>query len=331
MLLASFGMCVVSLAAPKPAATTKAPALVWPAPPEPARIVYVQSATQPAGLGAKVGGFRRFANWVAGGQRGNERFVKPFGLALDEADNLCVTDTADNSVSWFERAKNRWHRWERIGKLRFAAPVAIAKQGDTLFVADSGRAEVVAFSIKGELRFRVKEGLTCPAGLVVWSDRLFVADSQRHQVRVFDLRGKPVTEFGQRGTGPGELNFPTHLAVDAGGLVYVVDSLNSRVQVFTAEGKFQRQIGSMGDSPGHFSRPKGVAVDGHGHVFVMDAMHDCLQIFNGEGRLLLSLGQTGQGAGEFWLPNGLVIARDHTIFVADSYNRRVQVFRCLGE
>lgn len=315
----------------KPPVAANAPAMVWPAPPEPARIAFVQSATQPADLGAKVGGFRRITDWIAGGDHGNERFVKPFGLTLDEADNLCVTDTADHSVSWYDRANKRWHRWERVGKIRFAAPVAVAKRGDTIFVADSGRAEVVAFSLKGDLRFRIKAGLTCPAGLVVWSDRLFVADSQRHQVRVFDLKGQPVAEFGQRGSGPGDLNFPTHLAGDDAGRLYVVDSLNSRVQVFSAAGKFLRQIGSAGDSPGHFSRPKGVAVDRHGHVFVLDALHDCLQIFSGESRLLLTLGQAGQGPGEFWLANGLAISRDNRIYVADSYNRRIQVFNCLGE
>ena len=325
------GLTGCSTTASRNPSATNQTAIVWPAAPERARIRFVQSATQPVELGARVGGFRRFSNWLTGGETGNESFVKPFSIAVDATDGLCVTDMATRSVGWLDPASKRWHRWNRLGRLRFVAPVAVAKDGDVLLVADSTLGEVIAFNTKGELQFRLKENLVRPVGLAIYGEHVYVVDSQQHKVVVFGLKGGRITEFGRRGNGEGDLNFPTHIAVDVAGLLYVTDSMNSRVQVFDSNGSFIRQIGSIGDSPGHFSRPKGVAVDRFGHVFVVDAMFDCLQIFNSNGQVLLSLGQAGQGAGEFWLPNGVATSRDNRIYVADSYNRRVQVFEYIDE
>lgn len=319
--------CSTSSKTAKPASQTS---IVWPAPPELARIRFVHAAVRPVELGAKVGGFKRFSNWITGGESGNEPFVKPFAIALDDAGGLCLTDTASQSVGWLDPAKH-WHRWQKLGKVRFLAPVAVAKAGDVLFVADSGLGEVIAFNAKGEIKFRLKEKLVRPSGLTVSGGHLIVVDSQQHKVVEFGLNGEWISEFGKRGNGAGELNFPTHITADAQGVLYVTDSMNSRVQVFDTQGNFVRQIGSVGDSPGHFSRPKGVAVDRSGHVFIVDAMFDCLQIFNTEGQLLLSIGQAGQGPGEFWLPNGVAVAQDNRLYVADSYNRRVQVFEYIEQ
>jgi DNA-binding beta-propeller fold protein YncE len=304
--------------------------LVWPAPPEIARLSYERSVGRPRDVGARISAFGRMANWLTGASKGNEPLVRPFGLSLDEEDNLCLTDTAAHTVCFFDRAKKKWFRWDKIGKLRMLSPVAVAKRAETLYVADSGRAAVVAFNLSGKLRFQITNHLARPSGLAIAGQKLYVADAQLHRVFVYDLDGHELSSFGRRGTGPGEFNFPTHLAADSQGWLYVTDSMNCRVQIFTADGEFKGQIGSMGDSPGHFSRPKGVAVDALGHAYVVDANFDNIQIFDRDGRLLLGLGGAGQEPGQFWLPNGIAISRQNEIFVADCYNHRVQVFKYIG-
>jgi sugar lactone lactonase YvrE len=304
--------------------------LVWPDPPDEPRVRYITSVSQPSDLGFKRSGFSRFANWLIGAEKGNEKFSKPFGIALDEADNLCVTDTGANLVSFFDTVHKRWHHWTDAGKIRFASPVAVAKHGDTLFVADSALGAIIAFDIKGELLFFRKDGLGRPAGLAVAGDKLFVADSQLNAILVFDLTGKLLTQFGKRGAGPGEFNFPTHVTADPRGFLLVTDSMNGRIQILDFEGNCKGVIGSPGDSSGHFGRPKGVAVDSFGRVYVVDGLFDNLQIFERAGRLLLSVGEAGAKPGEFWLPNGIAISRDNRIFIADSYNRRVQVYKYIG-
>ncbi len=314
------------------AAAVTAPArLVWPAPPDEPRIAFVRSIEGPADLGIKPSGWAKLGRWLAGNNPESEQLVKPFGIALDDQGNLCLTDTGANAVAWFDKAHKTWHRWEKAGEVRFASPVAVAKQGRTFYVADSGLGAVVAFTETGALLFQIKGELERPAGLAISSNRLFVVDSKRHEVLIYELQGRLSGRFGTRGSGPGEFNFPTHIAAGGAGELYVTDSLNNRVQAFDTEGRFLRQVGSIGDAPGHFSRPKGAAVDTYGHLYVLDALFGNVQLFDREGRLLMTLGQGGSQPGEFWLPNGIVISRNNEIYVADSYNHRVQVFQFIGQ
>jgi DNA-binding beta-propeller fold protein YncE len=304
--------------------------LVWPAAPDTPRIAYVHSFSRPSDLGIRQSAFTRFGHWLTGSEKGNETLAKPFGLALDENDNLCLTDTGANRVSFYDRSKMKWQSWNQFGRIRLASPVAIAKSQGIFYVADSALASVLAFDSSGKLLLQITNHLERPSGLIVLNSQLFVADSRRHCIVVFDLRGKFQREFGKRGFRPGEFNFPTHLAADSQGNLLVTDSMNSRVQVVDLQGTFKGEIGKMGDSTGQFSRPKGAAVDPSGRMYVVDGIFDNVQIFDPAGRFLMPLGEAGSKAGEFWLPNGIAIRRDGEILVADSYNHRVQVFKYVG-
>jgi sugar lactone lactonase YvrE len=282
-------------------------------------------------FGAKSSAFTRFGRWLTGGAGSADALQKPFGLALDEDENLCLTDTGANAVCFYDRKARKWHRWEKIGPVRFLSPVSVAKRSGVFFVADSALGKVVAFGEDGKLRFQITNHLERPCAVAIGANRLFVADSQRHVVCLFAFDGTFQKQFGTRGVGRGQFNFPTHLAIDQSGNLYVTDSMNSRVQMFTADGVYEREIGKLGDSPGQFGRPKGIAVDSENHLYAMDAAFDNLQIFDTNGRLLLALGENGSLPGQFWLANGIAINRSNEIFVADSYNRRIQVFRHLPQ
>lgn len=86
-------------------------------------------------------------------------------------------------------------------------------------------------------------------------------------------------QIGIIGTGDGQFNFPTDVAVDAAGNVYVSDPINERIQKFTSDGVFLLKWGSSGDGPGEFSTPNGVTVDKAGNVFVSDSGNDRIQKF----------------------------------------------------
>jgi len=330
LLAAAISGCAAPAPRPDGAGEDRLPR-VWPPPPAEARVAYVRSIAAPGDLGMRPSFLRRVGNLLTGGRRGTEPLVKPIGVAIDEDGNLSVTDTGANVVCFFDLAGKSYRRFEEVGKLRFVAPVAVAKRHAIFYVADPGLKSVLAFDVEGKLRFRIQKEVERPAGLAIVGEKLYVADAQVHAVAIFDLGGTFLARFGRRGVGPGEFNFPTHLSGDAAGRLYVTDAMNSRVQVFDADGKFLTAIGSMGDGSGHFSRPKGVAVDGFGQVYVADALYDNLQIFDGKGRFLLDVGRAGPGPGEFWMPAGVAIGRNDEIYVADSYNGRVQVFRYVGK
>lgn len=324
------GLCWLAGCQTTPPPPSPTQNIFWPPPPEDARIAYVRSLRQPGDAGIRRSQFGKFMRWLAGAGN-SDQLVKPFGIALDERDNLCLTDTGLNAVIFNDRQKKTWQSWDHIGKIRFVAPVAVAKAGEIIFVADSGLGQVVAFDTAGKLRWIAQDELKHPSGLALAAGKLFVTDAHRHRVAVFDLAGKFLTAFGQRGTGAGEFNFPTHIAADAAGNLYVTDSMNGRVQVFDGAGTFQKEFGSPGDAPGFFSRPKGVAVDSLGHIYVVDANFDNVQIFDAQNRYLLAVGDAGAAPGQFWLPNGIAISRQNEILVADCYNKRVQILKYVGQ
>lgn len=322
---------VLSLASVTALAAKTNPAPAWPPPPAEPRVVYVREISRPADIGSKPFVLSRLANWITGIGKESGALEKPFGLALDEAGKLLVTDTGAGVVCLLDIARKKWSRWEAVGKNRFKSPVSVARHEGITFVAESALGRVVAFDDKGRLKFTITEELERPSGIAIFAEKLFIADAQRHQIIVCDLKGRFISKFGRRGINPGEFNFPTHLSVDGRGQVYVTDSLNCRIQIFDANGQFLRTFGSAGDGPGFLSRPKGVAADRFGHVYVVDAVFDNVQVFDEEGRLLMNWGDAGQGAGQFWLPNAIAISPAGEIYVADSYNRRIQVFRYIGK
>jgi DNA-binding beta-propeller fold protein YncE len=303
----------------------------WPPPPAEPYVVYVRAIYGPKDIGAKSSGLARLANWITGSAQEKLKLDKPFGLSLDEAGNLVVTDTGANEVCYLDLAGKKWLHWKAAGRERFQSPVAAVRHGKIFFVADSVLGKVIGFDEKGKVQLEITNELARPAGLALSGDRLIIADSQLHQVVICGVDGRFIAKFGRRGRGPGEFNFPTHVGVDGAGHIYVTDSLNARVQEFDADGKYLREFGGVGDGPGRFSRPKGVAVDSAGHVYVVDALFGNFQIFDGQGRLLLNCGEAGSGLGQFWLPNAIAINSKDEIYVADVYNHRIQMFRYTGK
>lgn len=72
-----------------------------------------------------------------------------------------------------------------------------------------------------------------------------------------------VKPWGGSGTGTGEFNDPTGIAV-AKGQVFLANSRNGRIEVFDLDCAHKRQFGMPGDAPG------GVAVAEDGDLFVAD-------------------------------------------------------------
>lgn len=300
--------------------------IVWPPPPEQARIRLVAAFGEPEDIGITRSVFQRLWGLIAGSEPRN--MVRPYAIAVD-GDRVAVTDPGAGAVHLYDMAQSSYERIEWAGEQLLSSPVGAAFVGDSLYVADSALASIFVFDAGGKLT-RTIGGLERPTGLA-WdgeTGRLYVSDTLSHGVVVLNADGERLFRFGRRGTGNGEFNFPSHLTL-SDGRVYVNDTMNFRLQVFDLDGKFLSSFGSHGDGGGDFAQPKGVGVDREGHIYVVDALFNRVQIFNDEGALLLAFGGDGAAPGEFWLPSGIHIT-DDMIYVADSYNRRVQIFRFLG-
>jgi DNA-binding beta-propeller fold protein YncE len=296
-----------------------------------------RAANGTQGTEGTEGSARKLWSWIAGlGETAELPVVlqRPQSGVVDAQGRVLVTDVSRNAVFVFDEAAGRLEVWDQATPTqRFAAPIGIVQgRGGELLVVDAELARVFRLGRDGKPLGEFGAGLlTRPTGITrdAQRGRVFVADTQAHDIKVFDDNGQLLARWGQRGSGPGELNHPTHLAFSDNTLI-VCDSSNARVQGFDPQGRATLRFGQRGLYVGNLVRPKGVAADDEGNVYVVESMHDTLLVFDREGRLLMSLGGTGSEVGRFFLPAGVWVDTRNRVFVADMFNGRIAVFQFLG-
>jgi len=226
---------------------------------------------------------------------GENAFARPFGIALDESENLFLVEQDSRTVSVIAPGGAMLRRFTHESLVR-PADIAIDRDRGFVYVADPARQ---------------------------------AADD--HSVKVFDYEGNLLrTVGGGRGDCEGCLMFPTYVEVDGAGNVYVTSTLNARVDVFDPEGTYVKTIGERGNAFGMFDKPKGVAVDSFGNVYVADSGWSNVQIFNPDGEVLLYFGGRGGYPGLMRNPTGIAIDRENRVYVADYLNYRVTSYQLVN-
>lgn len=324
-------MLCLSLSLGCAAAPEKELALLWPAPPQEPKFMYVRSYYGQADL-VEIGFWDKFFGLPA-----MQGLDHPNGV-FSHGDKMYVTlaGRGDIVVMDMEKKSFKYFGDSSAVKLGRVAGITGLADGSSIFVSDAGNKRVVAFDLNGTVKTIIgKKGeLENPAGVAVNSTlgRLYVADSHGCKVNVYALTGELLFTFGKPGFGNGEFLYPSGVALqETSGKVYIVDTQNFRVQVFDQDGKFLDKFGELGDSFGNFSRPKGIAIDQYGHIYVVDAAFGNVQVFDDKFRLLIFIGAVGDKPGQFNLPIGIFIDTKDRIFVTDSLNGRVSVFQYLSE
>ena len=170
---------------------------------------------------------------------GAELFVFPHGIAIDDDDNVWVTDGrgVDGKGHQVIKFSPEGEILMRLGTAGIAgetpdtfngaAAVAIAPNGD-IFVGDGHGAGTNARVVK------------------------------------FSQDGTFIKAWGRRGTGPGEFATPHALAFDSSGRLFVADRENNRIQIFTQDGAFLEEWPQFG-------RPSGIWIDSDDVIYVADA------------------------------------------------------------
>lgn len=177
-----------------------------------------------------------------------------------------------------------------------------------------------------------------------------------------------VQTWGGPGSGPGQFNEPTGIAV-TDEEVFVSDARNRRIQVFDKRGAFRRQFSAGLQRPMNLEfrdgrlyvadffadrillygrdgtllravaprdglhNPGGVAVRADGSILVADTYAHRVLLLSPDGVIRQSWGAPGEtciGAGRFNYPTGVAVAPGGGFYVADGYNDRVQQFDAAG-
>ena len=135
-----------------------------------------------------------------------------------------------------------------------------------------------------------------------------------------------IAEFLKYGDSPGDLIWPSGMALDSQENIYVTDEWMNRVSVYDSNGAFIKLWGTAGSGDGELNRPSGIATDGNDQFFIVDSLNHRVQRFNMDGEFLGNWGSFGSGPGQFNTPWGIGFDQDGRVYVADYKNDRVQKF-----
>jgi DNA-binding beta-propeller fold protein YncE len=188
------------------------------------------------------------SNMFEGGKgAGKGEFDSPTGIAVDGNGNILVADTNNGRIEKFSPTgtflsiigtKGSGH-----GQLGEPNGIAIDRAGNIYVaeVASNHRVQKLAPDGTFIAEWKGPElGFYGPRRIAIGpNDSIYVVDQGNNRIVKFSSNGDVLASWGSRGSGDGQLNDPTSVAVDATtNKVYVADPRNKRIQVFDSNGKF---------------------------------------------------------------------------------------------
>lgn len=250
-------------------------------------------------------------------------FNEPRDIAVDEEGNVYVADTGNRRIQKFDSQGEFLLAWSG-GEENFVEPLAVVvtSQGQVL-VLDSEPGWIYRFMADGEPlgRFGGPEAqFFHPRGMAIDAhDNIYVADTGGCRLVKYDTEGNRLTQFGEKGSGPGQLLEPTDVAIGPGGDLYVADTANLRIQRWDFFGRYQAEWAISLASA--YNGPH-LALAADGSLFVTVPEQHQVRRYSPEGGLL---GQWG-GPEQFCIPVGLTLDEAGNLYVTDTVNHRIQKF-----
>ena len=232
----------------------------------------------------------------------------PFGVALDRAGNVYVSDAGANN---------------HVRKIAPDGAATILAGGREGFADGAGAA--AAFHT--------------PSGIAIdRSGNVLVADTGNNAIRRVTPQGVVSTLAGDGAAGwidgPGKqarFNGPTGVAVDLLGNVFVADTYNDRIRKIAPDGSVTTIAGGAApgllDGPGlaaQFDTPTGLALDVQGKLFIADTGNGAVRTLGADG-MVTTLVQTAPGLDDPLLrrPAALALTGDGYLYIGDMSRGRI--------
>ena len=217
------------------------------------------------------------------GGSGNVNFSRPRGVAITPDSSILIVDNHRIQKISMDGKFIRSVGEKGNGQLQFDTPMSIAISPITghIFITDCFNHRIIVLT--SELVFSHSFGskgagigeFNQPMGIAIdYQGLLYVAELGNHRIQKFTPDGKFLPQFG---SCPGQLYYPTEIAVD-NDLVYVSEYSNSRISVFTSDGVFVRSFGEKGKGNNQFNDPRGMTYK-DGFLYVCDCDNDRIVIY----------------------------------------------------
>jgi len=165
------------------------------------------------------------------------------------------------------------------------------------------------------------------------------------RVAKYDPDGNFLMSFGEPGSGPGQLNTPHSIAIDAQDNVYVADRGNGRIQVFGTDGKLRRIITIAVPAPADARPVIGNMPDPNAttktqlpnspwtlcitpgptqYLYTSDSFPGRIYKLSLDGKVLGVIGGGGRTLKKFGWIHALACPSENTLYAAELLNWRVQ-------
>ena len=157
------------------------------------------------------------------------------------------------------------------------------------------------------------------------SGALWVVDKKNYRAVKLDESGKVLMSLGKEGSGAGQFDNPSAIAVSASGMVFVADRSNHNVQIFRADGVLLNALN--GDNSSKLSSPVAMAFDQNDNLYILDSSRKSVLAYSAAGKSLGEFGKTKDGS-LLSSPVSLIAANDE-VLVLDG--NQVKVFSPKGQ
>lgn len=99
-------------------------------------------------------------------------------------------------------------------------------------------------------------------------ERIYVADTREAHIKIFDKTGEYIRTVGQKGQGPGDIQFPRNVCITNQRQIMVPDSGNLWISFFSMEGEY---IGNIPTTPRRLLEAK---ADSEGNIIGIEIIQD---------------------------------------------------------
>ncbi len=265
-----------------------------------------------------------------GGPATNATLSDPVDIAVDESDNLYISEWLSHRVRMVDnRTKN------------------------ITTIAGNGQNPPGGYAVTDEDKAATQVPLCNPSGLAIRDNFLYIADTHHHCIRRVNLTTKTIQTIAGNGTKKSEgdgglakdakLSEPTGLAFDKSGNLYIsewygyrvrkIDIGTQKITTFAGNGKppgvYKKEDEGNAATEAHIN-PHSLAIDNQGkYLYIADSTNHCIRRVNLTTKIIKTVAGQGRKSGyviasgenaRFNRPLGIVFDSTGTLYVADSGN-----------